>query len=300
MNNRRSRLLLWIPGLLVVGLIGLVIYQGIQQNKATAKREGINVVASLNSYGDIAQAVLGSAGKVTNVIAKPEVDPHDFEPTPNTAKLYESADVIISNGGGLDAWSDKLVKANPKAKTITVADAYNYKEGDNEHFWYEPDVTEKLTAELVQIYSELIPNDRHKFEANAQAYMGKFKKVTDLRDKLTKKLDDKAILTTEPVFDPWLKAMGVKVLVPEFARAVEEGQDPTPAAMKAWEDAARRHKAIAVIQNTQAASRLTDQAVDTAKRVGLPIVQVSETKPANVNYIDWQYKQLKALEKAVK
>lgn len=300
MQNNRSKFLLWIPGILVIGLIGLVIYQGLQQNKTTHTNDKLTVVASLNSYGDIAEAVLGDAGTVTSVIANPDVDPHDFEPTPNTAKQYDAADVIISNGGGLDAWSEKFAKANPKANAISVSDLYHYKAGDNEHFWYEPDLVEKLTKELVAAYSEIAPDERRTFEANAEKYVAKMKGVHALRDELAHALKGKAVLTTEPIFDPWLKSMGAEVLVPEFAYAVEEGQDPTPAAITAWEDAARQHKAVVVIQNTQATSQLVDQAVKTAKEANVPVVKVSETKPADMNYIDWQYAQLEALQKEVK
>lgn len=300
MENKRSKVLLWIPTILVIGLIVTVIYQGLQQNKTTQTDDKLTVITSLNSYGDIAEAVLGDAGSVTSVIANPDVDPHDFEPTPNTAKQYDQADVIISNGGGLDAWSEKFAKANQQAKSISISTLYNYHEGDNEHFWYEPDLVEKLTKELVKTYSDLAPDHRRTFEDNARKYLAKMDKVTTLREELTKQLKGQAVLTTEPIFDPWLKAMGVKVLVPEFAFAVEEGQDPTPASIKAWGDAAKQHKAAAVIQNTQATSQLVDESVKAAKDAGMPIVQVSETKPADVNYIDWQYQQLEALKKAVK
>lgn len=300
MQNKHTKFLLWIPALLVIGLIATVIYQGVQQNKATTSNGKIQVITSLNSYGDIAAAVLGDAGSVKSVIVNPDVNPHDFEPTPSTAKEYAAADVIVSNGGGLDAWSEKFAAANKQAKSISMSTLYNYHEGDNEHFWYEPDMVEKLSAELVKVYSEIAPEQHKMFEDNANKYLAKMDKITKLRQELTQTLKGKAVLTTEPVFDPWLKAMGVKVLVPEFSYAVEEGQDPTPAAIKAWEDASRQHKAVAVIQNTQSSSRLVDQAIKTAKSARVPVVKVSETKPADVNYIDWQYDQLKALQKAVK
>lgn len=300
MQNKRYKFLLWIPAVLVVGLIVTVIYQGLQQNKTVKSDDKIQVVASLNSYGDIAEAVLGDAGSVTSVIANPDVDPHDFEPTPSTAKQYDASDVIISNGGGLDAWSEKFAQANKQAKSISLSTLYNYQEGDNEHFWYEPDLVEKLTKELVNTYSDIAPDQRRVFEDNAQRYLDKMDKVTSLRNELETSLKGKSVLTTEPIFDPWLKSMGVKVAVPEFAYAVEEGQDPTPAAITAWEDVARQGKAVAVIQNTQATSQLVDQAVKTAKEAKVPVVQVSETKPADVNYVDWQYAQLEAFQEAVK
>ncbi|SUP52452.1 Uncharacterised protein [Weissella viridescens] len=61
----------------------------------------------------------------------------------------------------------------------------------------------------------------------------------------------------------------------------------------------KNHEAVAVIDNTQSSSKLVKQALQEAKAAGVPIVPVTESMPKNTSYIDWQYNQLKSLQKAV-
>ena len=147
MRTQRNSWALLIPAIIVLILIGMVIVKGLQSTKSmhTANNHRIKIVASLNSYGEMAKAVVGNKGTVTSVLTKSTIDPHDFEPTAATARLYQQADVIISNGGGYDPWSTKLAQANEQVQAINVGQLYNYQDGENEHFWYKTDVTKRVT-----------------------------------------------------------------------------------------------------------------------------------------------------------
>ncbi|MCF7523259.1 zinc ABC transporter substrate-binding protein [Levilactobacillus brevis] len=57
-----------------------------QKKATTSQTKPIHVVASLDFYGEVAQAVLGDHGTVTTIIKSPSIDPHDFDPTPKTHK----------------------------------------------------------------------------------------------------------------------------------------------------------------------------------------------------------------------
>ncbi|MBC6498077.1 zinc ABC transporter substrate-binding protein [Weissella confusa] len=63
---------------------------------------------------------------------KPDMDPHEFEPTSADAKIYQKANVIISNGGGFDNWSVNFAKQNTDAKAINLAKLYDF-EGEHDH-----------------------------------------------------------------------------------------------------------------------------------------------------------------------
>lgn len=300
MRSHLSKVLLFVSGAFVLTLIGMVIVTGLKQNQGEKKDNAkIQVVSSLNSYGEMAESVLGNQGDVQSVITSPDVDPHDFEPTANTAKQYRNATVIISNGGGYDEWSERFAKSNSHAKSVNLADMYDYHDGDNEHYWYQPDVVARLTNQLVDTYSEIKPDQREYFEKNAKAYQQKAEKLTKLQAELKADVNGKGILATEPVFDPQLEALGAKMLVPEFSHAIEEGNDPTPAALTKWQTALQNHQAVAVINNTQTTSKLVKQALEEAQATDVPIVPVTESMPKDKSYIDWQYDQLKSLQKAV-
>ena len=115
-----------------------------------------------------------------------------------------------------------------------------------------------------------------------------------MKTRLTEKL-----LATEPVFDNTLLSLGADMQDQQFARAVEEGDDPTPSDVREWQELIKQGQIAAVIDNPQATGKLAKQGVDYAKAHDVPIVQARETKPAQTSYIAWQMKQLNALNEAL-
>lgn len=299
--TKLQRLLLAIPSVIVLGLIVMIIVTGLrqQENLHEENNERIQVVSSLNTYGEMAQAVGGSAVSVTNIINKASVDPHDFEPTANVAASYQHAQVIISNGGGYDTWSTNFASANQQAHSISVAKLMGYRDGDNEHFWYQPAAPDLLVKKLVAVYSQLDPDNAAMFKANGANYLATLQPLVTLRSQIEPMLNQQEVLTTEPVFDNTLKALGAKIAVPEFAAAVESGDDPSSATIQAWEQAVNSGKVKLVIQNPQTSSRLVKQAVAYERQHHIPVVQITETKPNGETFLTWQQKQLEAVKEAL-
>jgi len=301
-QSKRSWLMA-IPAVIVIGLVGTVIYQGIHQQKNTDQSGKIKVVASLDSYGEMAKAVLGNQGSVTSILNDPEADPHEFEPTTADAKIYQKADVIISNGGGFDNWSLKFAKQNDQAKSISLAKMYHYTDDSatgNEHFWYKTDVAQRLTKQLVKQYAALEPAKKAYFQKNADKYVASLDKVFAMQKQVKADLQGKNLMATEPVFDNTLFKLGATVLDQSFAQAVDEQQDPTPADIRTWHQAIDDGKVSAIIYNPQSTGKLVDQAKDYAKQHGIAVVEARETRPAGKTYAEWQYAQLKALDEALK
>ncbi|GAK30068.1 zinc/manganese transport system substrate-binding protein [Weissella oryzae SG25] len=297
---KARKLLLAIPIIFVLFLIVLVIVTGIRQNQGKQITSNkIKVVTSLNFYGEMAQAVGGNAVEVTSAINKASIDPHEFEPTAQLAKDYQNAQVIISNGGGYDPWSTAFARANQQAKSINVGTLVGYQQGDNEHFWYKPATPKLLVDELITTFSSLEPTKATQFKTNGQHYLASLAPLTKLRKDLGEKLVGKSVLTTEPVMDNTLEPLGAKIIVPEFAQAVEDGNDPSSADIKAWHDAIDQGKVALVIKNTQTSSKLVNQAVAYAKTKHVPVVGVTETKPDGQTFLTWQKRQLLAVEEAL-
>ena len=110
----------------------------------------IAVVTGMDFYGEVAQQVAGSHGKVTSFINNPSVDPHDYQPGTKQAQELGHANVIIENGVGYDSWMNKLIKSsgNSKARVVNVSHLVGKKDGDNEHLWYQPTTVKKRTPNI--------------------------------------------------------------------------------------------------------------------------------------------------------
>ena len=139
------------------------------KNQTQTKADQLKVVTTTDFYGEVAQAVLGSHGKVTPIITSPSVDPHDYEPTTKTAKLVAKADLAVYNGLEYDSWIKKL----GAKKYLTVASVTGAKIGQNEHLWYQPQTMSKLALALAKEYGRLDPKHKQDYLANAKKYQAK-------------------------------------------------------------------------------------------------------------------------------
>jgi zinc/manganese transport system substrate-binding protein len=121
--------------LTVIAIIGLV--SGCGKTKDANSSGKIKIVAAENFYGEVAQAVGGDLVEVTSLLTSPDMDPHDFEPTPQASKNVDAAKIVIYNGIGYDEWMTKIIAASSDAKNKTViavsSDVMGKKAGDNEH-----------------------------------------------------------------------------------------------------------------------------------------------------------------------
>jgi zinc/manganese transport system substrate-binding protein len=80
----------------------------------------IRVVATTPEVADLARNIGGSDIAVTQII-KPNVDPHDYEPTPADIQAIATAKIVVKNGVGLEEWLDRTIQA--AGFTGTVVDA---------------------------------------------------------------------------------------------------------------------------------------------------------------------------------
>ncbi len=127
------------------------------------------VVVTTNILGDVANELIGDAAEVTTLM-KPNADPHSFEISAQQAAALQSADLVISNGLGLeegieqhlesaaDAGAPRFVAAD-HLETLPYADASN---GADPHFWTDPgrmiDVVDALEAQLDEIGIDVAAN----------------------------------------------------------------------------------------------------------------------------------------------
>lgn len=285
-------------GIVALLLMVTMIIAGCGQTKQTAK--GIQVVSSLDFYGEAAQAVLGKHGQVTSIINSPSLDPHSYEPTTQDAKQVAQADVVIENGLGYDQWLSKVAaSSNSDQQTmITVNKLMKRTDGANEHLWYDLETMPTLTKKLITRFSKLDPAHKADFQKNGQAYL---KKLADLKTQLAglkAQAKGQKVAVSEPVFDYALKEMGYQVANRHFAKAIEDGTDPSPQDIDAMRQLIKKHQIAFLVVNKQEESRTIKEMHQLATKEKVPVVQVTETLPAKQTYLTWMQQQFDAVGKA--
>ena len=259
----------------------------------------IQVVASLDFYGEVAKAVGGNKVSVQSIINNPAVDPHDYEPTTKVGKSVASADLVVASGIGYDGWMDKVVKSADKSKNyLRVADdLMNKREGDNEHIWYDPRTMPKLANTLADKFAKKDPADKATFKANAKKYIASLDNLNTLINKLKSKVNGQLVDVSEPVFGYALDYLGYKVNDDHFSKSTEDGTDYSAKDIHGIETDIKEKKIAFFVNNIQASSKTVNQLVKLAEQNNVPVLKVTETLPKGKNYRTWMTSQYQQLEK---
>lgn len=143
------------------------------------------IVVTTNILGDVAREVLGDQATVTTLM-QPDTDPHSFEISAHEAALLGSADLVVSNGLGLEeGLQQHLDRASAAGAPMLVAgdvvDVVPYGSGEaagapDPHFWTDPAAMIDVVNALEAAARTIDGIDTGKLAANAAAY----------RDRLTK------------------------------------------------------------------------------------------------------------------
>jgi zinc/manganese transport system substrate-binding protein len=267
----------------------------------------IEVVATVDQWGIIAEQLAGSCAHVTSIVSGGGVDPHDYEPTPADAAALARADVIVLNGVGYDAWAERSIDAMTTRPTVVdIGGAWDLPAGADPHLWYEPDVVTQSADRITSALIAASPEATEFFSARAADFDASMEEYGSLIDRLHARFavaqgGAVTFLATEAVFDGMATALGMVDRTPEgFARAVSNGGEPSPGDIAAFMDALADGSVSVLIVNAQSSSSMTDRLREQAAAHHVPIVEITETvAPGASTFAEWQIVQLRALASAL-
>jgi zinc/manganese transport system substrate-binding protein len=285
----------------------------------------VEVVASTDVYGQIAQQIGGSFIDVTSIVDSPAQDPHSYEPSARDQLLVADADLLLENGGGYDPFMEALIQSSGSAaKVLTAAefsehfpggesgdarhdgaddahpDDHEHVEGFNEHVWYDAQAMETLAVTIAGELSDLLPAHASTFERNAEAFGTDVATLDASLRHIRDSHEGERVFATEPVSAYLLAAAGLGSVTPDaFSEAVEEGQDVPPAALLEALDLLANADVRVVIANTQTGGPETTRMLDTAGELGIPVLSFTETLPDGDTYLTWMRTNIEALSGAL-
>ncbi len=262
----------------------------------------INVVAAENFYGDIVSQLGGNRVNVTSILSDPNVDPHQYESSPQTAFTVNKAQLVIANGGGYDAWMDKLLSASPDSSRIVLKgyDIAPIKLPDNEHVWYRFENIQAIAQAITQQLKKLDSADSALFDRNLQAFTQSLHPLQQKISDIKAKFNGTPVALTETIYLYQTQPEGLNVLTPfEFEKAIAEGNDPPADTVVTANRQIDQHQVKVFIYNEQTITTVTTNLANAAKKQGIPIVPVTETMPPGRTYQSWMMGQLTALQTAL-
>ncbi|MEI4273144.1 zinc ABC transporter substrate-binding protein [Klenkia sp. LSe6-5] len=305
-----------------------------EADSANCPGDVLDVVVSVNQWGDIVQQLAGDCANVTTIINSTALDPHDYEPTTGDIASFEGADLVVVNGADYDHWaSDAVANLDPEPAVVDAAEVAGveteeHAEGEehadeehaedehadedhdheghshggvNPHLWYSPEYVQETAQAITAELSTLSPDAADYFDERAQAFTEAVQPYDDELTTLEGLAAGRTYAATETVFDYTAAAIGLTDATPEGYRdAASNESDPAPSDIAAFEAALADGSIDVLVYNTQTEGSVPEQLRAAAESAGVPVVDVTESVPdGEDSFVDWQLTQLQSLADAL-
>jgi zinc/manganese transport system substrate-binding protein len=269
---------------------------------ASAAAGAIRIVAAENFYGDIAAQLAGPHARVSSVLKNPNSDPHLFEPDVATARAVADADLVVYNGLGYDVWMVRLLASGgaPKRRVVEAASVPGrISRGDNPHLWYDLQTVQALARAIVASLAQIDPADRTWYAQRLDRFLASLRPIGAEIERLRARYAGVPVAATEPVAEYLTAAIGLSMREQRFQLAEMNSTEPSARDTAAFEQALENRSLRVLIYNPQVTGTAVERLLDIARASGVPIVGMTETEPAAVDYQQWMRGQLQALARAL-
>ena len=271
---------------------------------STPGNKPIVAVGAENEYANVIAQIGGRYVAVTAIMSNPNTDPHSFEASPSVARVVSSAQLIVQNGIGYDAFMNTIEAASPDPKRKVIEVQHILKLPDstpNPHLWYDPDTMPAVARTVAAYLSGLEPAHGSYFRANLARFERSLKPWLAAIANFKAHYARTPVATTEPVADYMLQAAGTDNLTPFGLQAdIMNGVDPAPQDISLQDNLFNDHKVKVFLYNEQVTDSITESFLSLAKSDGVPVVAVYETMPTpGYDYQTWMLAEVRSLEKAV-
>ncbi len=265
-------------------------------NYKPSQNSKIQIVAAENFWGSLVNQIGGNQVSVTSLVNDPNADPHQYEVNSLTAKLFAKANYVIVNGAGYDNWATSIINANPSSNRIVlnVANLLNKKNGDNPHFWYNPNYVNRVVLSIKNDLVKIKPKQSSYFNNNYQALVTKLAVYQNNLAYIKKNFSGVNVASTEDIFVYLAQASGLNLISPpDFMQAVANGNDPSASSIVTFENQLKSNQVKLLVYNSQTVNPITESIKNIARANNIPVIAISETiEPTNLSFEDWMNQQI--------
>lgn len=184
--TRLAGLAVAVAGLVAAAACGTAGSPGdLAGNAAGDNPAAVRVVATTTQIADFARNVGGDKVSVTQIL-RPNVDPHDYEPTPADIDGVSKAKLVLRNGVGLDAWLDQVVTAaGYSGRVVDLSSGVSVRPGNGEeeekdgdpHIWQDPRNASIMAAGIATALSTVDGANADTYQRNLASYQAKLNQL---------------------------------------------------------------------------------------------------------------------------
>ena len=179
-----------ITSITCLGAIGLCPRFAIASSTTTTAQNNSSpkIVTTFLPVHLFTKAVVGDTGEV-DILISPGMEVHDYQATPDNAKLLADADVLVENGLGIEEFLSGLITnaGNSQLQQIDASEGievieeehdeheeeehgHHHEEGDP-HVWLDPVLAQQQVATIKDELIAIDPNNADSYRTNADAYI---------------------------------------------------------------------------------------------------------------------------------
>jgi zinc/manganese transport system substrate-binding protein/manganese/iron transport system substrate-binding protein len=250
----------------------------------SADPDALAVVATTTVLADLVRQVGGSHVSVASLVP-PGGEVHTFDPTPTDIARVADADLVFTNGLGLDEWLGDLARDSGTRATIVELgedlDGVDYLAGEahegetgedeadhegeavNPHLWLNVQYAIKYAERIAEGLAAADPGHATDYAANAEAYVARLTELDEwAREQVAAVPEaDRRIVSFHEAFPYFAAAYGLEIVgtiidVP--------GQDPSAGEIARLVDAIRASGARAIFSEAQFNDELAETVAEEA------------------------------------
>lgn len=261
----------------------------------------INVVASVNQWGTVAQALGGESVSVVSIINSTNVEAHDYEPTTADVAKLQKAQIIVVNGADYDSWAVKAA-GSTGATVVNAAEAGGVENGENPHVWFSSQVRKATAKAIVEAYKQVSADKADSFEKLYKDWQSAENTLAEKIADVKESANGLTYAATESVAQYLADDLGLTDVTPTgYARATSNEGEPTPADVKNFTDALASGEIKLLVVNAQEETDLTNKITDAAKSANVPMVELTEQMPDDFSSLtEWMESLVGAFEKTIR
>lgn len=262
---------------------------------ATGPNGDSSVLATTSVWADVAAAVTGA--QVEAIISGTDIDPHHFEPSAKDLARVREAGTLVANGGPYDASlytvaeQDRIISAIPlvnKEEAEAHSREHDHAHGDGENHGHD-----STPGNLDDLEHAWFSTEKIKQAASAlkEKVGGSTEDVDTRMDAVNQKLAELPhthVAMTEPIAAPLVWGTELHDITPEgYMRSALNEADPSVQDVAAFLDEIKAGHVDILIANPQSTNSATEQLTNAARENNVAIVEMRETPPEGVNFLDY-------------
>jgi zinc/manganese transport system substrate-binding protein len=293
-----------------IATVALALVSIALRNPAQAV-ERVKVLASFSILGDIVRQMGGDNVDV-GLLVGPNVDMHDFQPSPTDSRKFSDAKLVVINGLGLEGWVDRLAKAAGYRGARLVASkgvkALAGHEHEHGHGRYDPHAWQgvgNVKIYVTNIRDALIgidPANKAAYQQNAENYL----KQLDALDRDIRQAwadipkQRRRVITSHEAFDYYGNAYDVEFL---GAQGISEDAEPSARDIARLIQQIKKDKIKAFFVENISSNRLLDRI---AQETGAEVIgtlysdALSEASGPAATYVDMMRYNTRAITDALR